>query len=502
MATQQAITDYTNRDYSSLLGSLLDLAVQKLPEWTDRSENDFGRMMMELFAYVGDILFYYQDRIANEAFLSTAVERRSVIDLLSLIGYTLSTPAPATADLTLTAPNDDAADVRVEVGARFATEAAPNKPAVEFVYLPVTNTSLEVARNGSGGQISFGLSVVNAVPIDDEVVGTSNGEANQGFKLSQWPVLLPRDADSQDNFTIEVDPGGGYQVWGKRGTLLYSRSDDLHFTVHVDESDIVEVIFGDSVFGQIPPAGSSIRVSYLTGGGSSGNVGANTIITMKSGVNVSVEVTNTNAASGGTDRETIANARFQAPQVFRSMDRAVTGADIAALARNIPSVARAVAVAPSWNYVDLYIVAFGGMDLTDELRASVLRYFKDRSMVTTLISVRQPVFVSIDLTLEVGINPTFYRDDVQQRLKTAVNALFDIGRLDFGRSFYLSKVFEAAEAVAGVDFARVTVFRGIRSQPVGQLVDPAAAATGLIQLQAREFPRQGTLIINVIGGLG
>ena len=64
---------------------------------------------------MGDVLLYYQDKIANEAFLSTATERRSVIDLLSLIGYTLGTPAPASAALTLTIPNDDTTPVQVQV---------------------------------------------------------------------------------------------------------------------------------------------------------------------------------------------------------------------------------------------------------------------------------------------------------------------------------------------------------------------------------------------------
>src|SRR3954470_23808682 len=111
MATDQRITDFTSRDYASLVESLLDAAALKLPEWTDRSENDIGRLMLELFAQVGDVLLYYQDRIANEAFLSTAVERRSVIDLLGLIGYPLGTPAPASVELTLTARNDAATPV-------------------------------------------------------------------------------------------------------------------------------------------------------------------------------------------------------------------------------------------------------------------------------------------------------------------------------------------------------------------------------------------------------
>lgn len=126
---EQRIFDYTNKDYSSLLASLLNQAAMKMPEWTDRSENDLGRLLLELFAYVGDTLLYYTDRIANEAFLETAVERRSVMDLLSLIGYTLGTPSPASAEIALTIPNDDTTPVQINVGARFATEAIPGNPA-------------------------------------------------------------------------------------------------------------------------------------------------------------------------------------------------------------------------------------------------------------------------------------------------------------------------------------------------------------------------------------
>ena len=70
----------------------------KLPEWTDHSsEADFGNVLLELFAHMGDILSYYQDRVANESFLGTARTRRSVIEHLRLIGYELATAAPAAA---------------------------------------------------------------------------------------------------------------------------------------------------------------------------------------------------------------------------------------------------------------------------------------------------------------------------------------------------------------------------------------------------------------------
>ena len=70
--------DYTNKDFASLRQAMLALARYRLPEWTDQSPSDLGILLVDLFAYMGDVVLYYQDRIASESFLQTAGERRSV----------------------------------------------------------------------------------------------------------------------------------------------------------------------------------------------------------------------------------------------------------------------------------------------------------------------------------------------------------------------------------------------------------------------------------------
>jgi uncharacterized phage protein gp47/JayE len=499
--TEARITDFTNRDYASLVESLLDLAALKLPEWTDRSENDLGRLLLELFAYTGDVLLYYQDRIANEAFLETAVERRSVIDLLALIGYTLATPAPASVALELT-PKDPTVTVRIEIGARFATEAAVDRSPIEFVFLPTSGTPIVQKPQIVGGLVvPIEFTALNVTPIQHEQLGVSSGFENQTFPLAQRPVVLPRDPEPRDSIAVEVDAGAGFERWQRVTTLFYSLSDDPHFVTRVDDDDGAQISFGDGTFGRIPPAGAVIRADYLVGGGAEGNVAANTVTVIKAGVNTDATVTNPRAASGGADRESIDHARRNAPSVFRSLQRGVTKDDIEALAETFPGVARAVAVPAGWNFVDVFVVAEGALDLTDVLRASLLQFFESRRMVTTLISIREPVFVTIDVDVVVGVEPTFYADDVVRRVRDALEALFAIDQVDFGRPFHLSKVFEAVEAVEGVAFAEVPGFVGRRSNPPGELVNPAAAAAGRIPLREREFPRRGTIAITTTGGL-
>ncbi len=87
--------DYLTKDYASFRQALLDFIPTRLPGWTERSEADIGMMLLELFAATADNLSYMQDRIASEAFLSTATQRRSVAGHLSLIGYQMDEGAAA-----------------------------------------------------------------------------------------------------------------------------------------------------------------------------------------------------------------------------------------------------------------------------------------------------------------------------------------------------------------------------------------------------------------------
>src|SRR5205085_4524538 len=87
--------DYLAKDYSSFRQALLDFIPTRLPEWTERSEADIGMMLLELFAATADNLSYMQDRVANEAFLGSATQRRSVAGHLALLGYQMDQGASA-----------------------------------------------------------------------------------------------------------------------------------------------------------------------------------------------------------------------------------------------------------------------------------------------------------------------------------------------------------------------------------------------------------------------
>jgi hypothetical protein len=86
--------DYLAKDFLSFRQALLDFSSLRYPEWQERSEADFGVMFAEALSVVADDLSYTQDRIAAEATLETATQRRSIVRHARLVDYE---PRPATA---------------------------------------------------------------------------------------------------------------------------------------------------------------------------------------------------------------------------------------------------------------------------------------------------------------------------------------------------------------------------------------------------------------------
>jgi hypothetical protein len=89
--------DYLAKDFSSFRRALSDFSALRYPGWHERSEADFGVMFMEALSALADDLSYQQDRVAAEATLDTATERRSVVRHARLVDYT---PRPATSART------------------------------------------------------------------------------------------------------------------------------------------------------------------------------------------------------------------------------------------------------------------------------------------------------------------------------------------------------------------------------------------------------------------
>jgi len=79
--------NYLAKDYSSFRQLILDRLALIMPDWQERHIPDLGIAVVEVLAYVGDYLSYYQDAVATEAYLDTARQRISVRRHARLVDY-------------------------------------------------------------------------------------------------------------------------------------------------------------------------------------------------------------------------------------------------------------------------------------------------------------------------------------------------------------------------------------------------------------------------------
>ena len=489
----QPVIDYAARDYESLLQAMRDQIPRKLAQWTDfTNEADFGNVLLQLFAHIGDILSYYQDRVANESFLGTAQTRRSVIEHLRLIGYELGTAAAAAADLTVTVPGSVTSTVTLAKGTAFATKSGQDRPAARFEYTRdsplVIDFSTITADPSTGRKVFTGLSVQEGRLVDREVLGTSDGTPNQRFPLTHPGVLLGRPDVAQptgQDIIVRTELAGTIDVWTRRDTLAFSQAGQHDYVVEVDGNDQAEVIFGDGGFGVVPRQGALITATYRTGGGQAGNVAAGTITTIADAPALALlgaTVTNPAPATGGAERETVTHAVAQAPSVFRSLRRAVTGADYEALALSYKGVGKVRAAATGWNTITLYIAPEGGGKVSDVLEAGLIGYFEDKRMLSQIVEVSDVDYVPIFVTAEIAVRSFFVAADVLAAVRQAAAALLAFDNVDFGQSVYLSRFYEDSQNVPGVQFVNITEFRR------GDVTTPAVEPHGTIVLGPNEVP--------------
>lgn len=86
-ALSEPALDYLAKDYASFRRLLLDLIPQLNPAWLERNPADLGMALVELLAYTGDNLSYFQDAVATEMYLDTAQHRVSARRHARLIDY-------------------------------------------------------------------------------------------------------------------------------------------------------------------------------------------------------------------------------------------------------------------------------------------------------------------------------------------------------------------------------------------------------------------------------
>ncbi len=447
---------YVSRSYQQIKLDLLNRLRIKAPEITDHSESNILIIIVGMFAGIAEMLNLYIDSMAREAFIQTCRKFSSGVLLVKLLDYRIKSAIPATADVTITIvdssnnPSVTTLPYTIPAFTEFLTSNG-----IKFINL--VDVVIPAGRYGA----VIPVVQINSV-VTNQNIGTSSGLEHEAFAL---PASYAHD-------TISVKVGG--VRWERSNTLGLHGPDDTIFIVEIGANGSPYVVFGDGVYGKIPPAASAIEADYYTTLGFSGRVDAYTILssnptlTLPGAAGTVTKIVNTEASSGGLDIEDLDRIRISAPLSIRTLDRAVTEQDFEDIARLAPGVSLAHVDYQCSKQFDIYITPEGGGIASSALLTSTSNFIEPRRVIgrfpTIKVAGETYINISANITAHFRVDPGLCLLDCQ-------NALLDYGdtyNQNINRAIRYSDIVGRLEELSKVDFLTITRLTAIPyARPMG-----------------------------------
>ncbi|MEU0840689.1 putative baseplate assembly protein [Streptomyces sp. NPDC005962] len=303
------------------------------------------------------------------------------------------------------------------------------------------------------------------------------------LRLPGQHLVLPDAADRLLEATLRL----AGQEWQPVPYFTFGAPADFTFVPDRTEGALV---FGDGLTGRIPRPDPDVHVAYVTGGGRDGNGGmtANWSPAADLPASEAVAAANLVRAEGGTDPETISEARGRAAASLSEVTRAVTADDFVTLARTTPGVAVArahpalgehpgfpcatvpgavtVHIVPAAPRDDLGREDFVAAPLPDPgTLCAVAAHLEQARLLTSEVFVRGPRYREVALRIDLSGDPAD-RTRVATAVTAALRRFLDplVGGDDqdgwpFGQPLRPSALLRAAQRALGdlADIAAVAV---------------------------------------------
>ena len=436
---------YIGKDHGSIVNDCVARIKEVYPEkWNDFYEDSAGMMLVEIFAYVVDLLLFYLERQANETYLPTATERQNLLNMCKLVGYKVSNARPAEVELVFSIREALDNDVLI-----------PKGTLVESTGGVVFETRADMRI--FAGSLSATIAAVEGETFSERI-GVSDGSRNQEFYLPRATVVEVR--------SIQVD---GIE-WEAVDSVADQMGDASVYMVDMDAFGRAIIMFGDGTNGRIPESDAEIVAEYRVGGGIVGNVASGTITTVRQVIyderndRVQIAVTNPEPASGGTDPESASRIRLWAPRYFETQGRCVTQQDYETTAMTFQdadagAIAKAKAIvrerSGEANVIRIYVLAYSDnrdhLALASQpLKDALLFHIDTKKMFTDWIEIEDGSWRLINFKGTLRLVPGLQPEVVIGKVKDALRTLLDVDLQAMGGILRISDVYAAIDGTEGV----------------------------------------------------
>ena len=230
-----------------------------------RAPDDFSIALIDAWAVAGDVLTFYTERIANEHYLGTATERRSVAGIVGLIGYRLGPGVAARTTLAFTLDTSPGSPTTVPIAAGTKVQTLPGpgelpqtfETVEDLTALADWNTPLvrrtepRLPHNGAASVLLSGAATdVHRGDILLFVAG--NATATTGFDLVRVTSVSPDAAGQRTAVTFapalsaveEAEPVTVYAMRQRAALFGYNAASPVLFVEEV-KTALDDLLTGD-----------------------------------------------------------------------------------------------------------------------------------------------------------------------------------------------------------------------------------------------------------------
>lgn len=301
--------------------------------------------------------------------------------------------------------------------------------------------------------------------ISSEVIG--NGDASiefQSFSLKKSQTtfvpapLAPRGAKN----TLEVRVGD--VLWEEVESLYGQNPNSQAYTTQIDNEGKMNIQFGDGLTGaRLSTGRNNVIGKYRQGLGSEGNVIADSLITLLDrpvGLKSSI---NPIQAEGGTDPESLEEARNNAPNTVRTFERAISLGDYEDIARNYTGIAKVKAVLMLKHEDEVVQLTIAGekgsrIEKTSQTYENFISYLNLHRDINHIVDVIPHSKRPLVLKTTIKVDLYYLKEKVLKEVRTSILEYFKFENLQLGQGIHLSNIYATMQSVEGVNAVRVEYF--------------------------------------------
>ena len=433
-------------DFTTLKSNLKNF----LKDQAEFSDFDFEAsgmsVLLDILAYNTHYMSFYNNMVANEMFLDTAMLRDSVVSHAKMLGYTpvSARAARAMVDLQLNRPvGDTRTSITLPKFTRFQSSPV-NSISYTFVNL---NAAVGEYDPACSRFCFHDLYLYQGQPLSYTFTYVENTNPSQSFELPDNNI----DTSTIDVIVQESSTSlkSNRYVLATDATAVSSGSS----VYYLDEArnGKFKIYFGDDVIGKKLVDGNIVIVSYVrTDGPVANKANAFSLLESVGGLVDHVIFPNSPAA-GGTLPQDVDNIRFTASKAYVSNNRGVTKDDIIALINARYPYLESVNVwggeendPPVYGKVFVAAKPEAGYEVTESEKNFVINNIIKPVSVVTVI----PEFVDVDFNY-VNVHAEVYYDptktsrapaSIKNVVRTAILAYKDAELDDFNSRFKLSRL--------------------------------------------------------------